>query len=161
MHFKSDPHNDNTMSGDIVLGIYKDDDNLVWLGTSEQGINIMDGEKISYINTQNSDLISNVIHDITGYKDKVFIGTNDGLSVLVKNENEYNITNYTEKEGLPSNKIRSLFADSKGNLFIGTNNGLAILDSNNNLIDITYMLDEMGVSDKFIRAVFEDSKGNY
>ena len=161
MHFKSDPHNDNTMSGDIVLGIYKDDDNLVWLGTSEQGINIMDGEKISYINTQNSDLISNVIHDITGYKDKVFIGTNDGLSVLVKNENDYNITNYTEKEGLPSNKIRSLFADSKGNLFIGTNNGLAILDSNNKLIDITYMLEEMGISDKFIRAVFEDSKGNY
>ena len=34
MHFKSDPYADNTMSGDVIHGIYKDD-NLVWMGTSE------------------------------------------------------------------------------------------------------------------------------
>ena len=159
MHFKSDPYDDNTMSGDVIHGIYKDD-NLVWMGTSEQGVNIMDGDNFKYLSTQNSDLLSNNIQDITGYKNKIFIGTNDGLSVLDKNDN-YKITNYTDKEGLPSNKIRSLFVDSKGNLFIGTNNGLCVLDSNNKLIDITYIFDRMGVSDRFIRAVFEDSKGNY
>lgn len=74
---------------------------------------------------------------------------------------DYTITNYTEEDGLPSNKIRSLFFDSKENLWIGTYKGLAILDSNNKLTDITYMLEDMGVSDKFIRSVFEDSKGNY
>ncbi|MBQ3422428.1 MAG: histidine kinase [Romboutsia sp.] len=161
-HFKSDSSDNNSISGDVIHGIYKDDDNLVWLGTSEQGINIMkDGYGTKYLNTENSNLISNVIHDITGYKNKVFIGTNDGLSVLIKDNESYTITNYTEEDGLPSNKIRSLFVDSKGNLFIGTNQGLAILDSNNKLIDITYIFDEMGVSDKFIRAVYEDLKGNY
>ena len=49
----------------------------------------------------------------------------NGLSVLVKNGENYNITNYTTKEGLPSNLITCLFVDSKGCLFIGTNNGLA------------------------------------
>ncbi|WP_195251931.1 sensor histidine kinase [Romboutsia sp. 1001713B170207_170306_H8] len=63
---------------------------------------------------------------------------------------------------MPSNKIRSLFIDSKGYLWIGTNKGLAILDVNNEkIIDVTYILDNIGVSDKFIRAVYEDSKGNY
>ena len=91
----------------------------------------------------------------------MFIGTNNGLSVLVKDNESYTITNYTEKEGLPSNKITYLFIDSKGSLFIGTSNGLAILDSNNKLIDVTYILDDIGVSDKFIGAIYEDSRGNY
>ena len=161
LHFKSDPYDDNSISGDIIYGIYKDDDNLVWMGTSEQGVNIMDGKNVKYLHTENSNLLSNTIHDITGYKDKIFIGTNKGLSVLVKDNKDYTITNYTEKEGLPSNIITNLFVDSKGYLFVGTNNGLAILDSNNKLVDVTYMFDKMGVSDKFIGAIYEDSKGNY
>lgn len=161
LHFKSNPNDNDSINGDMIQGIYKDDDNLVWMGTGEQGINIMDGKSTQYINTENSNLLSNTIQDITGYKDNIFIGTSEGLSVLVKNGDDYTITNYTEEDGLPSNKIRSLFFDSKENLWIGTYKGLAILDSNNKLTDITYMLEDMGVSDKFIRAVFEDSKGNY
>ena len=161
LHFESNPNDNDSINGDMIQGIYKDDDNLVWMGTGEQGINIMDGKSTQYINTENSNLLSNTIQDITGYKDNIFIGTNEGLSVLVKNGDDYTITNYTEEDGLPSNKIRSLFFDSKENLWIGTYKGLAILDSNNKLTDITYMLDDMGVEDKFIRAVFEDSKGNY
>ena len=110
------------------------------MGTDEQGINIMDGKSTKYINTENSNLLSNTIQDITGYKDNIFIGTNEGLSVLVKNGDDYTITNYTEEDGLPSNKIRSLFFDSKENLWIGTYKGLAILDSNNNLTELYYRL---------------------
>ena len=133
----------------------------MWLGTSEQGINIINEKEVKYLHTENSNLLSNTIIDITGYENKVFIGTNNGLSVLVKDNESYTITNYTEKEGLPSNKITYLFVDSKGALFIGTSNGLAILDSNNKLIDITYILDDIGVSDKFIGAIYEDSRENY
>ena len=148
-------------SGDSIYGIYKDDDNLLWLGTSEQGVNIINEKEVKYLHTENSNLLSNTIIDITGYKNKVFIGTNNSLSVLIKDNENYTITNYTEKEGLPSNKITYLFVDSKGALFIGTRNGLAILDSNNKLIDITYILDDIGISDKFIGAIYEDSKENY
>ena len=148
-------------SGDSIYGIYKDDDNLLWLGTSEQGVNIINEKEVKYLHTENSNLLSNTIIDITGYENKVFIGTNNGLSVLVKDNESYTITNYTEKEGLPSNKITYLFVDSKGALFIGTRNGLAILDSNNKLIDITYILDDISISDKFIGAIYEDSKENY
>ena len=133
----------------------------MWLGTSEQGINIINEKEVKYLHTENSNLLSNTIIDITGYENKVFIGTNNGLSVLVKDNESYTITNYTEKEGLPSNKITYLFIDSKGSLFIGTSNGLAILDSNNKLIDVTYILDDIGVSDKFIGAIYEDSRENY
>ena len=164
-HFKLDPYEDNSISGNVIHGIYEDDDKTLWIGTNESGVNIINGESIKHLNKENSNLVSDLIEDITGFKNYIFIGTNEGLSVLVKNDKtdkNYTITNYTTKDGLPSNKIRSLFIDSKGYLWIGTNKGLAILDTNNNkIIDITYILDEMGVSDKFIRAVYEDSKGNY
>ena len=164
-HFKSDPYDNNSISGNVIHGIYEDDDKTLWIGTNESGVNIINGESIKHLNKENSNLVSDLIEDITGFKNYIFIGTNEGLSVLVKNDKTvkiYTITNYTTKDGLPSNKIRSLFIDSKGYLWIGTNKGLAILDINNNkIIDITYILDEMGVSDKFIRAVYEDSKGNY
>ena len=164
-HFKLDPYEDNSISGNVIHGIYEDDDKTLWIGTNESGVNIINGESIKHLNKENSNIVSDLIEDITGFKNYIFIGTNEGLSVLVKNDKtakNYTITNYTTKDGLPSNKIRSLFIDSKGYLWIGTNKGLAILDTNNNkIIDITYILDEMGVSDKFIRAVYEDSKGNY
>ena len=164
-HFKSDPYDNNSISGNVIHGIYEDDDKTLWIGTNKSGVNIINGESIKHLNKENSNIVSDLIEDITGFKNYIFIGTNEGLSVLVKNDKtakNYTITNYTTKDGLPSNKIRSLFIDSKGYLWIGTNKGLAILDINNNkIIDITYILDEMGVSDKFIRAVYEDSKGNY
>ena len=164
-HFKSDPYDNNSISGNVIHGIYEDDDKTLWIGTNKSGVNIINGESIKHLNKENSNIVSDLIEDITGFKNYIFIGTNEGLSVLVKNDKtakNYTITNYTTKDGLPSNKIRSLFIDSKGYLWIGTNKGLAILDTNNNkIIDITYILDEMGVSDKFIRAVYEDSKGNY
>ena len=164
-HFKSDPYDNNSISGNVIHGIYEDDDKTLWIGTNESGVNVINGESIKHLNKENSNIVSDLIEDITGFKNYIFIGTNEGLSVLVKNDKtakNYTITNYTTKDGLPSNKIRSLFIDSKGYLWIGTNKGLAILDTNNNkIIDITYILDEIGVSDKFIRAVYEDSKGNY
>ena len=164
-HFKSVPYDNNSISGNVIHGIYEDDDKTLWIGTNESGVNIINGESIKHLNKENSNLVSDLIEDITGFKNYIFIGTNEGLSVLVKNDKtakNYTITNYTTKDGLPSNKIRSLFIDSKGYLWIGTKKGLAILDINNNkIIDVTYILDEMGVSDKFIRAVYEDSKGNY
>ena len=164
-HFKLDPYEDNSISGNVIHGIYEDDDKTLWIGTNESGVNIINGESIKHLNKENSNIVSDLIEDITGFKNYIFIGTNEGLSVLVKNDKtakNYTITNYTTKDGLPSNKIRSLFIDSKGYLWIGTKKGLAILDINNNkIIDVTYILDERGVSDKFIRAVYEDSKGNY
>ena len=106
---------------------------LLWIGTNEQWRKYHEwSRKYKYLNTENSNLISDRIDDITGFKNNIFIGTNEGLSVLVKNDKtgeNYTITNYTTKDGLPSNKIRSLFVDSKGYLWIGTNKGTCYIRS--------------------------------
>ena len=112
LHFKSDPYDYNSLSGDSIYGIHKDDDNLLWMGTSEQGVNIMDGQEIKYLNTENSNLISNTIYDITGYKDKVFIGTNNGLVVLDSNNKLIDITYILDDMEVTDKFIGSIYEDS-------------------------------------------------
>jgi ligand-binding sensor domain-containing protein len=73
LHFKSTPNDRNSLMGNVIQGIYRDyyNDTLL-LGSSGEGVNIFDGTKNTRLSKENSDLISNEIRDITGYKDKVF-----------------------------------------------------------------------------------------
>ena len=162
-HIKCNPCEENSLSGNVIHGIYKDSDKTLWVGTSENGVNIINKDIIKHLNKENSSLISNSIQDITGVNNYIFIGTEEGLSVLMKTDDKnFTITNYTYKDGLPSNQIRSLFVDSKGYLWIGTDKGAAILDvKSGHITDITYIFDKIEAEDKFVRAIYEDSKGNY
>jgi len=68
----------------------------------ERGVNFLNGEGINHLNKKISTFFSDWIEDITGFKNYIFIGTNEGLSVLVKNDKtakNYTITNYTTKDG--------------------------------------------------------------
>lgn len=58
---------------------------------------------------------------------KVWIATNNGL-VEIDKANNWQLTTYTEKNGLPSRTINAMLADSKGNLWLGTTKGLAKFD---------------------------------
>lgn len=162
-HFKSKLHDKNSLSGNMVQGIYKDNDKALWVGTNTSGLNIITRDVIIHLNPENSNLISDSIQDITGVDNYIFVGTDKGLSVFEKDDNNnYNIINYTDTDGLPSNRIRALFVDSKGYLWIGTNNGLAILDvKNRQIIDIKYIFEKVGVDDRIVGAIYEDSNGNY
>lgn len=162
-NFKCNPYEENSLSGNIIHGIYKDSDKTLWVGTSENGVNIINKDIIKHLNKENSNLICDSIQDITGANNYIFIGTEEGLSVLRKTDDEnFTITNYTNKDGLPSNVIKSLFIDSKGYLWIGTDKGAAVLDvKSGHIIDITYIFNKMGIEDRFVRAIYEDSKGNY
>ena len=164
LHFKADSYDNNSLSGNSIYGIYKDDDNLLWIGTSEQGINIINEKEIKYLNTENSNLLSNTILDITGYKNKVFIATSHGLSILVKDNENYTITNYTEKDGLPSNVITDIFVDSKGNYYIGCflDGGLIKFNPNTKEYKIYKNIenDETSISNNSVTFINEDLDGN-
>ena len=69
LHFKLDPYDYNSLSGDSIYGIYEDDDKTLWMGTNESGVNIINGESIKHLNKENSNIVSDKIQDITGFKD--------------------------------------------------------------------------------------------
>lgn len=165
-YLKTDPLSEQGLSSSMVHGIYENND-ILWIGTSEAGLNAIDmnSRKVYLLNYENSSLADNSIEDVTGYDHIVYVGTNDGLNIfddtsLVRNSPLSET--YTTDDGLPSNKIRSLFVDDKNYLWIGTNKGLAIFNPKTKQItNLNYILEKAGVPNAFIRSIFQDSKGEY
>lgn len=52
-------------------------------------------------------------------KNRLWIGTNDGISVLENNS----ITNYTQENGLSNTKIRFIYEDESNTIWVGTDGG--------------------------------------
>ena len=165
-YFKTDPLSENALSSNMIHGIYENN-NVLWVGTNKDGLNVIDRNTntVYQLTAENSYLTNNEIKDITGYDDKVFIGTNNGLNVVSTSSTDYYsplTETYTTNNGLPSNKIRALFVDNKNYLWIGTNKGLAVLNPKTKKItNLSYVLEKAGVPNAFVKSIFQDSKGEY
>jgi ligand-binding sensor domain-containing protein/serine phosphatase RsbU (regulator of sigma subunit) len=114
----------NGLPLDKVTALYKDNQNIIWIGTSHSGIYRMKAgsRSVELFNfSQNS--LENIINRIAGDKNSIWIATNGG--VISFSTSGGNPKHYTTMVGLPHNKIRDLFIDSKGNVWIATRyNGL-------------------------------------
>lgn len=163
-HYKVTFDSEFTINDNMIHGIYESENGLIYLGTNQNGLNILDrqNQKVEYINTdtEGMNLVSNSVSDVDGYGQYIFVGTNEGLNVLdVKNKIS---TLYNEKNGLQSKKVKSLNVDSRGYLWIGTMKGIYVLNLENREIqDLTYLLDNNGIEDKHIETIYEDKDGVY
>lgn len=162
-HYKNDPFDNKTINDNMIQGIYEDNDGYLWVGTNANGVNILDKNrhKIYDITIENSlKLSSNRINDIEGYKNLIFLATNNGLNVIDKVKGSLKV--YQESDGIPSRNIRDLFLDDKNCLWIGTMNGFCILNiETGEMRDINYLLDTFETNDYYSGAIFQDSEGFY
>lgn len=68
----------------------------------------------------------------------------------------YYAKNYSTRDGLPSNSIRSIFKDSRGLLWIGTDAGVCLFDGKNFKVYNT----SHGLAGDRVWSIAEDSQGN-
>ena len=114
------------LSSQNVNNIFEDDKGYIWFAT-QSGVCYYNGsEFVDFI----PDEILNSIDAVFVKQDKsgrIWIGTNaDGLFIYDFKK----ITHYSEKNGLPSNIVRSLFFDKDNTPWILTSNGVAKLVNN-------------------------------
>ena len=113
------------------LCIDEDEEGRLWLGTSQNGLQIYD-PRTQALRTLNSDkgLANNTVVSITPDDEgDRWLGTYNGVS-LVSSEGEL-ITNLFEEDGIvyrESNRYSHL-KTAEGNIFIGTISGVSFLDS--------------------------------
>ena len=67
-----------------VLDVAQDSIGYIWFATQGGGIAQFDGKKFNIYN-QNNGLLSNYSNALSFYKNRLFIGTNKGLSIFYKN----------------------------------------------------------------------------
>lgn len=162
-YYGSDPFDEKTLNDNMVQAIYEDDEGYLWIGTNSKGVNILsnNNDRIKELTSINTNFIlGDSINDITGYKEKIFLGSNNGLICIDKKNKISKVIN--ENNGLVSKKIRNLLLDNKGYLWIGTDQGYNIMNiSTYEIININYILDNLNVTDKYSGALFQDSSGEY
>jgi len=94
-------------------------DGRLIIATYGGGFNVYDGQKFTTINTTHG-LVNSNIYSLVNKNDKLWIGTEKGLSFF----DGLNFKNYYKKDGLPSELIWSLAVDNN-TIWIGTSEGLA------------------------------------
>lgn len=161
--YNHDIFNENSISDNSISGIYEDKEGLLWVGTYTDGLNIIDRknnkvERIDYINnTGEVKLSNNLIREITGIDNEIWIATQNGLHKYDKLTNEMSI--YYEEHGLVNSDLRTVFIDSDGLLWIGTRDGLGTFDRDNTFTDYTYLLRDAGIDEEVFNHIHEDKDG--
>lgn len=154
-HYKAGPDEDYLLNENMVHGIYEDSDGYLWVGS----ISIIDRENHSAtsISTENNDIIkSDMINDITGYKDFIFVATDGGILRIDKKTRK--MKNYSVEDGLVNEAVKDIMVDDKGYLWAGTINGLSIINiETEEIIDMTKYID----TEKYIKHIYQDNEGNY
>lgn len=118
-----------------ITSIFADDKHRIWIGTSGEGLFVLNGQEISQFNTQQG-LADSYIHDITGLHNHIAVATDLGLSLCRYDYNELKIRNYSVADGLTDNLIISLCKNGTENLVLGMQNGsICNLNITNNRID--------------------------
>ena len=102
------------------------------------------------------DIKSTHINDIHQDREGGFWLSSYGLGIFYLHD--LNITNYTGKDGLPSNFITSLCRTDTGSLLVGTRNGLGIVKQNSiHSIILSHRIE----STEYIVDIARDSTGAY
>lgn len=161
--YKSRPMNKDTLSDSNVKSVYEDKFGYIWVGTDSKGVDILDIKENKVVHRLNTETIKDFkndnINSITGNSEKVFIGTNDGLSII--NLQTKNIYQLGIEEGLNDMFVRCLYLDNEY-LWIGTNKGTNIYNiDTGEIIDIKDYFKDTNIDVPCSCVIFKDSSGIY
>lgn len=136
----------------VVMAIYEDRDENIWIGTNEEGVirfNNRESTAFRRSDGLSSDQILNFFEDREG---SLWIATESGgLNQLYDGA----VTAVTTKQGLPDDSIGSLLEARNGDMWIVTNKGLTRLRDG----QFTNLTDKDGLTGNHIGAIAETRDG--
>ncbi|ASB48740.1 hybrid sensor histidine kinase/response regulator transcription factor [Alkalitalea saponilacus] len=146
-----------------VLSLFIDKLGRIWVGTSSQGLFMIevndDGDYVQqHWNSQNSVLASNHVPCFVFYNDKLLIGTNAGIYVYSDSSNSLYEFEYSSPG---SSLILSMYVTLNGDLWIGTFNGVWVYNPETEL-DVWYAFnpsDIGGLSHSRVNHITQDRNG--
>ncbi|MCO6499284.1 MAG: SpoIIE family protein phosphatase [Vicingus serpentipes] len=144
------------LKDNYIRCVAKDREGNVLFGSKENGLLVYKGSQlISY--GVNNGLITDQVWAILAEKDKIWIGTNEGISVI---NNSQLVKNYTEENGLPYKDIRFIKKDKNNNIWIGSwGGGVLSFNSQQNRFEMNYRINSF-MSQPYITALEVDKTNN-
>lgn len=167
-HFKHQPENSNSLSGNNIRSLLIARDGNIWIGTTNAGISIFDPisetfTHLSHDSNKKHSLINNHINKIIEGQNGVFyIATLKGFDSYNPQSKNFHHYQKINSPMLRSDIIVTLMLDQQENLWIGTNRGVNFLPKNS--ATISDLSDTLEDNDDFLKQItlsfIEDDKGN-
>ncbi len=159
---------ERTISNNNTFAIAEDANGYLWVA-SFGGVDQIDknGRKIKNISEEESNGISltsnQAISILVDSKQRVWVGTQDGLNKIVQSGDDYQVENFWFKEdsegGIPSEVINTIFEDARGRIWIGTKEGLARYHENENTFST--IRKEDGLPSSEVLAIFQQGSDSF
>ncbi|RPA67111.1 hybrid sensor histidine kinase/response regulator [Cyclobacteriaceae bacterium YHN15] len=137
-HQEDDP---NSISSNSIKSLYFDGKNTLWIGTNGSGINALniDNLELTRIST-NEGLANDVIYGILpDAADNLWLSSNKGITkitILSSKPLEFNITNYTNYDGLATEfNTGAYFKNKDGSIYFGSLEGFYWFNSEDILLN--------------------------
>ena len=106
--------------------ILQDQNGRLWAGAAAGGLSVFDGRRFHLVpETPAWHFRSLVDNGVDGLDNSLWSGTEEGVIRISQNRIQQI---YKTEQGLPSNRVRSLFRDGEGRLWAGTDLGPAVLN---------------------------------
>jgi len=143
------------LAGDYIRSVLSHSDGSLWVGSSK-GLNKLQNNTISTIAIAiaNNNQQLSVLSLAENSHQQVLVGTyNSGLYSVINNKLTPLLTT---EQGLPSNEIRSILADSHENIWLGTSSGLVKIQPDGTQ---EHFDKQNGLPASFIMSIAEDSRG--
>lgn len=165
--YESNPLKEGSLSQASIRSIFVDSQGGMWLGTFFGGLNYYHPLKNRFLKIQSipnrNSLNDNVINYITEDKDNnLWIGTNSG-GVNFYNFKNNTFTHYTQKEGLGSNDVKTIYVNEQENkVYIGVHaGGISILHRKTGRIETFTVPYSSGIAAKSVYAIVPIGNGEY
>ena len=158
------------LSSNTIGSIYLENDSILWVGTWESGLNIINRNtletKIITTNSKPDKIIGNNVHSIfADSKGYIWIGTRNGITIFDKKTRKFYNANDILKIDINSKfnelRIYDIKEDYKGNIWISTKNGLYRYNYNSNTINSFFASnDTLSLCDNTVLITICDKNGN-
>jgi ligand-binding sensor domain-containing protein/signal transduction histidine kinase len=164
-HYKSDPENPYSISGNEILAIFEDSKGVLWVGTRAAGLNRFDYNSERFyryaydsedINSIANDTVNAFLEDTIG---RLLIATNSGLCSYNNKDNNFIRIPLSDKYSAPI--VKSLIKADGDSIWIGTKEGVFLFDLFKNKILKHYAHDAnnpKSISSSNVTKVFYDSR---
>lgn len=165
-HYRNNPGDLKSISGDYIFDILEDSRGNIWIGTWNNGFNKYnrDTDNFTQYTYENDSTVSYSIV-VCMYEDhfgKIWIGTGqNGLDMFdpIAEKFTHYESNTTDNESLSVNSIYSLYEDSRNRLWVGTNGGgLNLFNRETGTFEVFRKKD--GLPNNVVMGILEDNNNN-
>jgi ligand-binding sensor domain-containing protein/signal transduction histidine kinase len=168
-HFAPNPDDPNSISGNMLSGIYVDHENNLWIGAENNGLYLFNRNNQNFdrivsngrsVQNLQSISVNAIFQDNAG---NLWLGTY-GHGVLTVSKNSYAISLFqnivSENKTFTSTLVNTFLEDSRGNIWIGTDgNGIFKFDKTTRKF-ANYSTQNSGLQNDYILSMIDDEGGN-